>query len=87
MLIQLEDSGNVSAAVAVVWRAPHRDQLVVEHPLVAVHHQLVCAADEVDLVGLVELRHDLAAEQVAGAARRQAPALDVLQPVVAGRRT
>jgi len=31
------------------------------------------------LVGLVELGADVAAEKVAGAARRQAPALDVLR--------
>ena len=46
VLVQLEDGRDVAAAVAVVGRAPHRDQLVVEHPLVAVHHQLVGAGDE-----------------------------------------
>lgn len=45
------------APVAVVGRRPDSDQLIVEHALEAVHHQLVGATDQVDLVRLIELRN------------------------------
>ena len=35
--------------VAVVGRRPHGDQLVVEHPLVALHHQLVRPRNQLNL--------------------------------------
>jgi len=43
------------------------------------HDQLVRAADELQAVCLVEVRADIAAKQVARAARAQAPARDVLR--------
>ena len=70
----------VAAAVAVVGRRPHRHQrLVGEHVLVALHDKLVCARDEFDGVGRVELCDDVAAEEVAGAARREPPPVNVLR--------
>lgn len=49
------DGGDVPAAVAVVGRRPHRHQLLVEHELVAFVHQLVCAADEFQVVDVDKL--------------------------------
>lgn len=66
------------APVAVVWRRPDRYQLVVEHPLVPVHHQLVSAADEADLVVAAEVLAHITTKQVASTTRAQAPPLDVL---------
>mmetsp|Transcript_20571 Transcript_20571/g.52340 ORF Transcript_20571/g.52340 Transcript_20571/m.52340 type:complete len:241 (-) Transcript_20571:499-1221(-) len=80
VLIQLEDRGHVAAAVAVVGRRPHRDErLVGEHVLVALHHKLVGARDEVDGVGRVELRHHIATEQVPRATGGEPPAINVLR--------
>ena len=66
VLVQLEDGGDVAAAVAVVGRGPHGHQRVVEHVLVALHDELVRARDELDGVRRVELR------TVAAAAHRRA---------------
>jgi hypothetical protein len=88
VLVQLQDGRDVAAAVAVVGRRPYGHQAVRglarlaalrgEHGLVALHDQLVRAGDQVDVVDLVELGHHISAEEVASAAGRQAPALDVL---------
>ena len=63
--------------VAVVGRRPHGEHRLVEVPLVALHHQLVGAADHVDVVGRVELGHHVGAEQVAGPPRAGASARGV----------
>lgn len=44
-------------------------------PLVALHDELVCAADHVNVVGHVELRHHVGAEQIASTPGGHAPAL------------
>lgn len=51
------DGGLVAAAapIHVVGRGPHSDELSVKHELVALHDELVGAADEVKLVLMVEL--------------------------------
>jgi hypothetical protein len=46
----------VNTPVAVVGCRPHSDQSLVEHELVALHHQLVRTGDEGDVVHRVELR-------------------------------
>ena len=43
-------------------------------PLEALHDELMRSADELDVVGLVELLHHVASEQVARPARTHAPA-------------
>ena len=44
---------------AVVWRGEERDQLPLVEELVAVLDDLMRAADQVDIVALAELRHDV----------------------------
>ena len=41
VLVHLHNRRYVAAAVAVVRSRPHVHQLVVEHPLVPLHHHLV----------------------------------------------
>mmetsp|Transcript_20055 Transcript_20055/g.51700 ORF Transcript_20055/g.51700 Transcript_20055/m.51700 type:complete len:279 (+) Transcript_20055:173-1009(+) len=79
VLVELEDRCHVATPVAVVRRGPHRDERVVEHVLIALHHQLVRTCDQIDLVRLVKLRHYVSPEQVACSARTQAPAVDILR--------
>ena len=76
--IDLQDGSDVAAAVAVVRGRPDRDEGVVEEELEALLDELVCAADEVDAVHVVELVDDLGAEEDAGTPRRDAPLLDAL---------
>lgn len=46
---------HISAAVAVVWCGPYRDELLVEHVLVPLLDELVGARDEAEGVDVVEL--------------------------------
>lgn len=50
----------------------------MEHPLVAIHHQLVGAADEVDLVVAAEVLAHIPTKQVARTSGAQPPPLNVL---------
>lgn len=43
----------------------------------ALHDELVSARDQIEVVGVDKLLDDVGAEEVAGAARRETPALDV----------
>ena len=55
MLVQLEDGGDVSAAVTIVRSGPDGHDGVVEHELVALHDKLVSPGDQIQAVGGVEL--------------------------------
>ena len=71
-------TGDVAAAIAVIRRRPHRHEQLAEEILVALHRQLVRSRDELELVRVEELIGDVRAEDVAGAARGDAPPLDVV---------
>lgn len=79
VLVQFQYRRHVATSVAVIGSAPHGNEGVVEHRPVALHHELVGAGDEVQVVPLVEHGHDVAAEQIPGPARRQAPPVDLLR--------
>jgi hypothetical protein len=49
----------LTASVAVVWRTEYGDHVLVVAPVVALHHELVRAADQVKPVGVVELLADV----------------------------
>jgi hypothetical protein len=78
-LVQLEDAGHVAAAIAVVGRAPHRHDGVFKHELVALEHELMRAGDEIEAVCMRELQRHVGTEEIAGAAGRHAPALDLCE--------
>lgn len=59
VLVQLEDGGHVAASVAIIWRGPDCENSLVEVPLVSLHHELVRSAYHLDVVGLVELGHNV----------------------------
>jgi hypothetical protein len=50
----------------------------MEHPLVPIHHQLMCTAYQADLVVAAEVAAHVATKQVACTTRAQAPSLYVL---------
>ena len=78
ILIELEDGSNVAAAVAVVGCGPDGNERVIEHRLIAVHHKLVCSADQVYFVLTVEFLDNVATEQVAGTSGADGPANRVI---------
>ena len=41
ILVHLHNRSDVSTTIAVVWSGPHSNELVVKHPLVALHHKLM----------------------------------------------
>jgi len=77
MLVQLENSGDIPASVAVVGRRPDGEHGLTKVPLVALHDELMGAADEVDVVGRVELLDDVAAKQIPRPSRGHSPPLTV----------
>lgn len=56
VITDFADRGQISTAVAVVWRAPYSDHiLVVEVILVAFVHQLMGTCDQGEIVDMAEL--------------------------------
>ena len=53
-VVELHDGGLVAAAVAVVWRAEDGHDVLLVRPVVALHHQLVRARHERQVVVVVE---------------------------------
>ena len=89
VLADLENGALVAAAVAVVGRGEHRDDVLVVAPVEALtmstprrthlHHHLMGARDQADAIRLVELATDVLAECVAGAAGGHAPTLPIVR--------
>lgn len=88
ILVHLHNRSDVTAAIAVVRGGPHGDELVVEHPLVALHHQLMRSAHHIEIVVRVKLpvtvtahthlAHHVASEEVATSSGAHSPARGVL---------
>ena len=74
VIVELEDGGDVAAAVAVVGCRPYRHKALGEHVLVSLLDELVGAADELESVECIELGGDLLAKEPAGASRGDGPA-------------
>lgn len=55
-ILEDHDRCDVSTAVAVVGRWPHCYQLLIKHEFVSFMHQLVCTADELQIVDVDKLR-------------------------------
>ena len=64
-LVALHYSGLVAAAVAVVRRREHRDDVLLVVPQISVHHQLVRACDELQAVVTVEPLRNVLPKNVA----------------------
>merc|ERR1719461_733614 len=62
MLVQFQNGSHVAASVAVVGCTPDSQDSFVKMPFVAFHHQLVCATDHVNVVGLIELSYYIRSE-------------------------
>lgn len=88
ILVHLHNRSDVTTAIAVVRGGPHGDELVVEHPLVALHHQLMRSAHHIEIVVRVKLpvtvtrsthlAHHVASEEVATSSGAHSPARGVL---------
>ena len=76
LLVELEDRSHVSAAVAVVWRRPHRHDGRVKHLLETLHNQLVRTRNQGNVVVVVKGLYNVAAKEEPGASRRKSPSLD-----------
>ena len=53
--IEFQNGSNVATAIAIVGRRPNGDEFFVEHVLDALLHQLVCTADQLEIVQMHEL--------------------------------
>jgi hypothetical protein len=75
LVVQAEDGRHVAAAVAIVGSGPNRyEVLVLEVVLVALHDELVGAADELDAIDVTELIRHFGAEDPTSTSGRDGPA-------------
>ena len=82
--IDFHNRRDVSAAIAIIRRRPHRHEHLVKHVFVSFHHQLMRSADQIQVVRRVELHradthhpyllHGIASKHGAAASRVQSPA-------------
>jgi len=78
-VVQFEDTSLIAAAVAVVWRGEDGHDLLVMRPVVAFHHELMRAGDELQVIRVVKRFTNVLAERVAGTSRRYAPAATIVR--------
>ena len=74
-IVELQNGGDISTAITIVWCGPDRQDRLVKVPLVSFHHQLMGPTDQLNVVVLVEFLRHVRAEQVAGPARTDAPSV------------
>lgn len=68
VLVQLQNRRDVATTIAVIRRGPDSHDLLPEHELVALHHELVGARNQIDIVVVTEGFDHVAAEQETGTA-------------------
>ena len=61
--------------VAIVRCRPDSDKLLIEHELIALHHQLMRSCNKVYFIGLTEGMANVTAKEVPSASRAQTPPL------------
>ena len=68
VLVDVEDRGHIATAVAVVWGRPDRHQVAVLEPVLeAIHHELMGASHQFEVVDVIELSGNLGSEEPASA--------------------
>jgi len=75
ILVKLEDRCNVAAPIAIIGSRPYRDQRFIEHELVTFHYELMCSADQIDIVCVIECCDNVSSEKIASSTRTQAPSI------------
>lgn len=73
VLVHFHDGRHVAATIAVIGSRPHCHELIVKHVLVSLHHELMRATNEIQVVRLVEFAHAVAAEYKSTSARVGSP--------------
>ena len=79
LLVHLHYARFVATTVAVVRRGENRHHLLLVTPVVACHHELMCASHCFQPIFLNELVANILSEGVAGAAGRDTPACSVVR--------
>jgi hypothetical protein len=78
-LIKLENGSHIATSVAIIWSRPDRDKRLVEHVFVTLHHKLVSSTDKCQLVGRVELSHNITAKKITGTSWAHSPAFNIFR--------
>ena len=74
----VQDRGNVTATVAVVWCRPHRHEIGVLEPVFkAIHHKLMSPGHKLEVVDMVEFGSNLGTEEPAGTTWGDSPGVYV----------
>lgn len=80
IVIKLHDGSNVSATVTIVRGGPNGHEILLgEVELISLLHELVSAADQREVVNVVELIRDEVSEEPSRAAWRNGPCLTVIR--------
>lgn len=74
IFVQLKNGSDIPAAIAIVRRGPNRQDRFVEVPFIAFHDQLMRSTNQINIIGLIELRNDITAKQITSTARTDTPA-------------
>ncbi len=78
MLINLQNRPHIPTPVTVVRRRPYRHQFLWKYLLVPLHDQLMCPANQTDVVCSVELLHCVLPEQVPRPSGTHQPSLNLV---------
>lgn len=79
ILVELEDGGLVTHAVAVVRRTPHCNEvLLVEPELIAIMSELMGTANQLESIDVVEVRCHLVAEKPTGTTTVHRPSTNII---------
>lgn len=77
--VEAEDRRDIAAAIAVVWRGPNSDEVLIrEHKLEALLNELMRARDQLKAIDVRKLARHFAAKEPSGPPRTHRPRLNVL---------
>lgn len=65
-----------NSPVTVIWSRPDSNYLVIEHPFITFHYQLVGTANIIDIIGVVKICHNATTKKETSTTGTQPPAID-----------
>lgn len=80
LFVECEDRSQITATIAVIGSTPHGNEIlgrIVE--LVAFLNELMCSADEFELVDVVKLGCDARSKKPTSASRTNSPGLNIFR--------
>ena len=77
MLIKDQNRSNIVTSITIIWCRPYSNELFIEHFFISLHDQLMCSANEGNVIRMIKLLHNVTSEKISSSSWTQNPTVNV----------